>query len=61
MYTTLIDPPYEFARSEKRMLVVKALQLKHAASLMLTLKPLANVAPQLLLLLLLSRVPKLHA
>jgi hypothetical protein len=61
MYTTLIDPPYEFARPEKRMLVVIALQLKHDASRMITLKPLANVAPHLLLVLLLSRVLKLHA
>jgi hypothetical protein len=61
IYNTLIDPPYEFARPENRMLVVIALQLMQAASMTLTIKPLAVVAPQLLLVLLLSRVLKLHA
>ncbi len=52
MNATLIDPPYELAPSERPPLVVTALQLKQAASRMLTLKPLEVVASHLLLVLL---------
>jgi hypothetical protein len=53
MYNTLIDPPYAFPPLRKPTLVVIALQLVQGASWMLTLKLLAVVAPQLLLVLLL--------
>jgi hypothetical protein len=62
MYTMLIDPPYEFAPNESPSLFVKALQFEQAASRTLTLKSLAFVAPQLLLLtLLLTPMLALHA
>jgi hypothetical protein len=61
MYATLIDPPYEFALNNRPPLVVTALQLEQAAPLTLTLKPLAVVAPQLLLVLLLAPWLTLHA
>jgi hypothetical protein len=50
MYTTLIDPPWAFAWWERMPLVVRALQLEQGASLTLTLTPLADVAPHVLLL-----------
>jgi hypothetical protein len=53
-YNTLIDPPYEFAPLDCKTLVLKALQFQHAESLTCTDKPLAVVASQLLLLLLLE-------
>ena len=52
MYNTLIDPPYEFATVDWPTLVLKALQFQHAESLTCTDKPLADVASQVLLLLL---------
>ncbi len=61
IYDTLIDPPYEFAPKDWPPLVVTALQLKQAAPLTLTLKPLAVVTPQLLPVLLLAPSLKLHA
>jgi hypothetical protein len=51
-YNTLIDPPYEFAPKDWVPLVLKELQSEHAESLTCTDKPLANVAPHTLLLLL---------
>ena len=50
MYMALIDPPKAFASLESRPLVVKAPQLEQGASLTLTLTPLADVAPHVLLL-----------
>ncbi len=50
-YTTLIDPPYEFAALDTLLLLVKELQLEQGALLTPTLKPLAIVAPHELLLL----------
>jgi hypothetical protein len=50
-YNTLIDPPYEFAPSEKVPLVLKALQFEHAKSLTCTETPIADVVPHMLLLL----------
>ena len=61
IYATLIDPPYELAPREKNTLDVKALQLKHGVSRTLTLKPLAVVAPQMLLVLPPVVLLKLHA
>jgi hypothetical protein len=61
-YNTLIDPPYEFAPKDPVPLVLKALQSEHAESLTCTDKPLADVAPHTLLLLLLkAAVLKLQA
>ncbi len=51
-YNTLIDPPYEFAPKESSPLLLKALQFEHAESLTCTDKLIADVASQLLLLLL---------
>ena len=42
-YKTLIDPPYEFAPKESRLLVLKTLQLEHPESLTCTETPLAVV------------------
>jgi hypothetical protein len=53
-YNTLIDPPYEFAPNESVPLVLKAVQFEHAESLTYTETPLADVAPHMLLLLLLN-------
>ena len=52
MYKTLIDPPYEFAPKDERLLVLKALQFEHPESLTCTETPLAVVASHILLLLL---------
>ncbi len=52
MYKTLIDPPYEFAPKDARLLVLKALQLEHPESLTCTETPLAVVVSHILLLLL---------
>ena len=52
MYKTLIDPPYEFAPKDERLLVLKALQLEHPESLTCTETPLAVVASHMLRLLL---------
>jgi hypothetical protein len=61
MYSTLIDPPYEFAPKDAVPLVLKALQFQHAESLTCTDTPLADVASHLLLLLLEAALPKLQA
>jgi hypothetical protein len=53
-YNTLIDPPYEFAAADPPLLVLKALQSEHPESLTCTETPLADVAPHMLLLLLLE-------
>jgi hypothetical protein len=50
-YSTLIDPPYEFAPSESSRLDVIALQLEQPALLTLTLTLETVVAPAVLLLL----------
>jgi hypothetical protein len=61
-YNTLIDPPYEFAPKDAAIpLVLKALQFEHAESLTCTDKPLANVAPHTLLLLLKAASLQLQA
>jgi hypothetical protein len=57
---TLVDPPYEFTPKERRPPMLEALQLRHAKSLTCTDTPLADVSPHLLLLLLNSRLLKLH-
>jgi hypothetical protein len=49
-YSTLIDPPYEFAPKESPLLVVDALQFEHPELLTCTLTPLADVAPHVLML-----------
>jgi hypothetical protein len=51
-YNTLIDPPYKFAPKDEPPLVLRALQFQHAELLTCTDKPLADVSPHLLLLLL---------
>ena len=61
MYKTLIDPPYEFAPKDVRLLVVKALQFEHPESLTCTETPLAVVASHILRLLLEAASLKLHA
>ncbi len=48
---TLIDPPYEFAPTEKVLLVLKALQFEHPESLTCTDTLLADDVPHVLLLL----------
>ncbi len=48
-YSTLIDPPYEFAPTEPCVLLIKALQFEHPELLTCTLTPLADVAPHVLL------------
>ncbi len=53
-YNTLINPPYEFAPLDWVTLVLKALQSEHAESLTCTETPLADVAPHMMLLLLLA-------
>jgi hypothetical protein len=60
-YNTLIDPPYKFAPKDPSPLVVKALQFEHAESLTCTDKPIADVASQVLLLLLEAARLKLQA
>jgi hypothetical protein len=60
MYKTLIDPPYEFAPWELR-LVLKELQFEHPESLTCTETPLAVVAPHTLRLLLEAAKLKLQA
>jgi hypothetical protein len=51
MYTTLIDPPCEFALKGLLLLLMEDLQLVQGALLTTTLKPLAIVASHKLLLL----------
>jgi hypothetical protein len=52
-YNTLIDPPYKFAPKKDRPApLLEALQFQHAESLTCTETPLADVASQVLLLLL---------
>jgi hypothetical protein len=46
---------------ESKPLVVRALQLEQGVLLMLTLTPLADVAPHVLLLVLLASKPRLKA
>ncbi len=60
MCRALSDPPNDFAPNEMLELVVKAMQLEHGVSLTRTLKPLAVVAAQVLLLLLADEL-SLHA
>jgi hypothetical protein len=60
-YKTLIDPPYEFAPEEPRLVVLKALQFEHPESLTRTETPLAVVASHTLLLLLEAASLKLQA
>ena len=60
-YKTLIDPPYEFAPKDVRLLVLKALQLEHSESLTCTETPLAVVASHILLLLLETALLRLQA
>ncbi len=59
-YKILIEPPYKFVPKDLSPLVVKALQFKHDESLTCTDTPLADVAPQLLLLLLEAATLKLQ-
>jgi hypothetical protein len=61
MYMALIDPPRAFASLEPPPLLVRALQLEQGASLTLTLTPLADVTPHMLLLGLLAALLKLQA
>ena len=61
MCKTLIDPPYEFAPKDIRLLVLKALQLEHPESLTCTETPLAVVASHMLRLLLEAASLKLQA
>ena len=61
MYNTLIDPPYEFAPKESRLLVLKALQLEHPESLTCTETPLAVVDSHMLRLLLETALLELQA
>jgi hypothetical protein len=56
MCRALIDPPYEFVADEYPLSVVEAVQLMQDVFLMLTLKPLAFVAPHEL-----SPVPQAYA
>jgi hypothetical protein len=60
-YKTLIDPPYEFAPKDERLLVLKALQFEHPESLTCTETPLAVVALHMLLLLLETALFRLQA
>ncbi len=59
-YKTLIDPPYEFAPKDVPPVLLKALQSEHAESLTCTETPLADVAPHMLLLLLLLEADSLR-
>ncbi len=60
-YNTLIDPPYEFVPEDWIPLVLKALQFEHAEPLTCAETPLADVASQVLLLLLEVAALKLQA
>ncbi len=60
-YKTLMDPPYEFAPKESRLLVLKALQFEHPESLTCTETPLAFVASHMLRLLLKKALLRLQA
>ena len=50
MYNTLIDPPYEFAPSEKRVDIVEALELNEEVFCTRKDTPLTFVDPHMLLL-----------
>jgi hypothetical protein len=59
-YSTLIDPPYEFAPAELRPLEVKALQFEHPELPTCTLTPFTDVGAHVLLLLDLLRLKLLE-